>query len=115
MNEQVDCGFTGWRLGTKLRRPFHVHKPASFINEKTTIKNCNYRNVKGSVCPKLFFFFCRILPFSAWLNEDDAPIAVRMNSYLRALLGMGTSDTDEEAEAYQVSVVFIKELLWSVP
>ncbi|KAG0416752.1 hypothetical protein HPB47_006158 [Ixodes persulcatus] len=26
-----------------------------------------------------------------------------MNSYLRALLGMGTSDTDEEAEAYQLA------------
>ncbi|EEC09958.1 prolyl 4-hydroxylase alpha subunit 1, putative [Ixodes scapularis] len=40
---------------------------------------------------------------TAWLNEDEAPIAVRMNSYLRALLGMGTSDTDEEAEAYQLA------------
>uniref|UniRef100_A0A147BV12 procollagen-proline 4-dioxygenase n=1 Tax=Ixodes ricinus TaxID=34613 RepID=A0A147BV12_IXORI len=40
---------------------------------------------------------------TAWLNEDDAPIAVRMNSYLRALLGMGTSDIDEEAEAYQLA------------
>ncbi|KAM7295152.1 prolyl 4-hydroxylase subunit alpha-1-like [Ixodes scapularis] len=40
---------------------------------------------------------------TAWLNEDEAPIAVRMNSYLRALLGMGTSDTNEEAEAYQLA------------
>ncbi|CAN8005542.1 unnamed protein product [Ixodes pacificus] len=40
---------------------------------------------------------------TAWLNEDEAPIAVRMNSYLRALVGMGTSDTVDEAEAYQLA------------
>ncbi|KAM7295108.1 prolyl 4-hydroxylase subunit alpha-1-like [Ixodes scapularis] len=39
----------------------------------------------------------------AWLQESQAPIANRMNWYLRALVGMGTSDSHYEAEAYQLA------------
>uniref|UniRef100_A0A0K8RBC1 procollagen-proline 4-dioxygenase n=1 Tax=Ixodes ricinus TaxID=34613 RepID=A0A0K8RBC1_IXORI len=40
---------------------------------------------------------------NAWLWDDEAPIANRMNWYLRALVGLGTSGSDYEAEAYQLA------------
>ncbi|CAN8005532.1 unnamed protein product, partial [Ixodes pacificus] len=80
---------------------FHVDKPANFIKEKKKKKTGSIATLNISCVQKLFF--CHILCYSAWLNEDEAPVAVRMNSYLKALLGMGTSDTDDEAEAYQLA------------
>ncbi|CAN8025604.1 unnamed protein product, partial [Ixodes persulcatus] len=40
---------------------------------------------------------------NAWLWDDEAPIENRMNWYLRALVGLGTSGYDYEAEAYQLA------------
>ncbi|XP_040071202.1 prolyl 4-hydroxylase subunit alpha-1-like [Ixodes scapularis] len=40
---------------------------------------------------------------NTWLFEQNATIASRLNRYLRALLGMGTSDSNFEAEPYQLA------------
>ncbi|EEC08356.1 prolyl 4-hydroxylase alpha subunit, putative, partial [Ixodes scapularis] len=40
---------------------------------------------------------------NAWLWDDEAPIANRMNWYLRALVGLGTLGSEYEAEAYQLA------------
>uniref|UniRef100_A0A1S4LAS2 Prolyl 4-hydroxylase alpha subunit, putative n=1 Tax=Ixodes scapularis TaxID=6945 RepID=A0A1S4LAS2_IXOSC len=39
----------------------------------------------------------------AWLGEDSAPIANRMNRYLRALVGMSASGSNLDAEPYQLA------------
>ncbi|XP_040073674.1 prolyl 4-hydroxylase subunit alpha-1-like [Ixodes scapularis] len=39
----------------------------------------------------------------AWLGDDSAPIANRMNRYLRALVGMGASGSNLDAEPYQLA------------
>lgn len=36
------------------------------------------------------------------MGDKDAPVAIRLNKFLRALLGMGTHNLDGEAEQYQV-------------
>ncbi|KAM7294886.1 prolyl 4-hydroxylase subunit alpha-1-like [Ixodes scapularis] len=40
---------------------------------------------------------------NTWLFEQNATIASRLNRYLTALLGMGTSDSNFEAEPYQLA------------
>lgn len=40
---------------------------------------------------------------NAWLNDLDAPVATRLNQFLRALLGLGTSYIAGEAEQYQLA------------
>ncbi|CAN8025764.1 unnamed protein product, partial [Ixodes persulcatus] len=47
----------------------------------------------------LFCHRCR----STWLFEQNATIASRLNRHLRALLGMGTLDSNYEAEPYQLA------------
>lgn len=40
---------------------------------------------------------------NAWLNDLDAPVATRLNRFLRALLGLGTTYLGGEAEQYQLA------------
>ncbi|EEC09959.1 prolyl 4-hydroxylase alpha subunit, putative, partial [Ixodes scapularis] len=40
---------------------------------------------------------------STWLNDDDAPVAARVNQYLQSLLGLGTLYSKDEAEKYQLA------------
>ncbi|EEC17973.1 prolyl 4-hydroxylase alpha subunit, putative, partial [Ixodes scapularis] len=59
-----------------------------------------FRNVKWCTFLKRF---CSLLAASTWLFEQNATIASRLNRYLTALLGMGTSDSNFEAEPYQLA------------
>ncbi|KAM7295154.1 prolyl 4-hydroxylase subunit alpha-2 [Ixodes scapularis] len=40
---------------------------------------------------------------NTWLNDDDAPVAARVNQYLQSLLGLGTLYSKDEAEKYQLA------------
>ncbi|CAN7941883.1 unnamed protein product, partial [Ixodes hexagonus] len=40
---------------------------------------------------------------NAWLNDLDAPVATRLNRFLQALLGLGTTYLAGEAEQYQLA------------
>ncbi|CAN7940392.1 unnamed protein product [Ixodes pacificus] len=51
---------------------------------------------------------------NAWLNDLDAPVATRLNRFLRALLGLGTTYVGGEAEQYQVSGLCRYLVVWCV-
>uniref|UniRef100_A0A0K8RHR2 procollagen-proline 4-dioxygenase n=1 Tax=Ixodes ricinus TaxID=34613 RepID=A0A0K8RHR2_IXORI len=40
---------------------------------------------------------------NTWLNDEDAPVAARVNQYLQSLLGLGTLFSRDEAEKYQLA------------
>ncbi|XP_077498218.1 prolyl 4-hydroxylase subunit alpha-1-like [Amblyomma americanum] len=40
---------------------------------------------------------------NAWLGDEDAPVALRLNRFLQSLLGLGTKYSKGEAEHYQLA------------
>lgn len=82
-----------------LKVPPELVLPSLFCNRPYVSQSCSYRD-------EMCFYSKHFSGTSTWLNDDDAPVAARVNQYLQSLLGLGTLYSKDEAEKYQVRPLF---------